>query len=234
MKIGILQSGHSPDALIEQLGDYGDLFTAMLADDDLTFKVFSVVDGIFPSGATAADGWLITGSRYGAYEDHHWIPPLEDLIREIHARALPMIGVCFGHQIIAQALGGKVEKFQGGWTVGRTEYEIEYETEYDMGGQKLAVNAWHQDQVTRRPDGARVLARNETCENAVLAYGDVIWTIQPHPEMSSEFVDGLIRFRGRGLVPDHLLDAAQARNELPNSNADIATLMIDFFKKKRL
>ncbi len=226
MKIGILQSGHSPDALIDKAGDYGDLFTAMLADDDLTFEVFSVVDGIFPSGAEAAEGWLITGSRYGAYEDHDWIPPLEDLIRDIHARALPMIGVCFGHQIIAQALGGKVEKFKDGWAVGRTEY--------DMGGQSLAVNAWHQDQVTRRPDEAQVLASNDFCENAVLAYGDTIWTIQPHPEMSPEFVDGLIRFRGRGLVPDALLDAAQARNNQPNSNADIATLMIDFFKKERL
>jgi len=226
MKIGILQSGHSPDALIEQTGDYGDLFTAMLVDDGLTFEVYSVVDGDFPSGPEAAEGWLITGSRYGAYEDHEWIPPLEDLIRAINARALPMIGVCFGHQIIAQALGGKVEKFKDGWAVGRTEY--------DMGGQKLAVNAWHQDQVTHRPDGARVLACNDFCENAVLAYGDTIWTIQPHPEMSPAFVDGLIRFRGRGLVPDALLDAAQARNGLPNNNADIARLMIDFFKKERL
>ena len=225
MKIGILQSGHSPDALIEKTGDYGDLFTAMLADDDLSFEVFSVVDGIFPFGPEAAEGWLITGSRYGAYENHDWIPPLEDLIRAIHARALPLIGVCFGHQIIAQSLGGTVEKFKDGWAVGRTEY--------DMDGQKLAVNAWHQDQVTRRPDGARVLARNEFCENAVLAYGDDIWTIQPHPEMSPEFVNGLIRFRGRGLVPDALLDAAQARNDLPNSNADIATMMIEFFKKER-
>jgi GMP synthase (glutamine-hydrolysing) len=226
MKIGILQSGHSPDALIDKTGNYGDLFTAMLADDGLTFEIFSVVDGKFPSNAEAAEGWLITGSRYGAYEDHDWIPPLEDLIRDIHARALPMIGVCFGHQIIAQALGGKVEKFKGGWAVGRTEY--------DMGGQTLAVNAWHQDQVTRRPDEARVLACNDFCENAVLAYGDTIWTIQPHPEMSSEFVDGLIRFRGRGLVPDALLDAALARIDQPNNNADIAALMIDFFKKARL
>lgn len=225
MKIGILQSGHSPDALIDQTGDYGDLFTKMLADDDLTFEVFSVVDGIFPPGPEAAEGWLITGSRYGAYEDHNWIAPLEDLIRDIHARALPLIGVCFGHQVIAQALGGKVEKFKGGWAVGLTEY--------DMGGQMLAVNAWHQDQVTHRPEGARVLASNDFCENAVLAYGDTIWTIQPHPEMSPEFVDGLIRFRGRGLVPDALLDAAQARNDLPNSNGDVATLMKDFFKKER-
>ncbi len=225
MKIGILQAGHAPEALIETTGDYGEIFTKMLADADLTFRIWSVVDGEFPGGADAADGWLITGSRHGAYEDHPWIAPLEDLIRDIHTRALPLIGVCFGHQIIAQALGGKVEKYPGGWCVGLTEYSLD--------GQTLMVNAWHQDQVTRRPAGARVLAGTDFCENAILAYGDTIWTIQPHPEISTEFIDGLIRARGRGLVPDALLDDALARLDQPNNNADIAALMIAFFKKER-
>ena len=225
MKIGILQAGHSPDALIATTGDYGELFTEMLADKDLTFQTWSVVDGVFPDGAQSAQGWLITGSRYGACENHAWIAPLEELIRDIHARDLPLIGVCFGHQIIAQALGGKVEKFAGGWSVGLTDYALDERT--------LTVNAWHQDQVTQRPDGAQVLASSDFCENAILAYGDTIWTIQPHPEMSNEFVDALIRARGRGLVPDDILDAAVAKLDQPNNNADIAAQMIAFFKKER-
>lgn len=225
MKIGILLTGHAPDTLISTTGDYDAIFAEMLGGHGLSFHNYPVVHGQFPQSAGDADGWLITGSKHGAYEDHPWIAPLEGLIRDIYASGLPLIGVCFGHQIIAQALGGKVEKFAGGWAVGHAEYT--------QGDQTLAVNAWHQDQVTRRPEDARVLARNDFCENAILAYGDTIWTIQPHPEFSAFFVDGLIRTRGRGVVPDALLEAAAAGLDRPNNNADIAAHMVGFFKKER-
>jgi len=225
MKIGILQTGHAPDTLIADTGDYDAIFMEMLGGHGLVFQNYTVVDGQFPDGAGDADGWLITGSRHGAYDDLEWIAPLEDLIREIHALGLPLIGVCFGHQIIAQALGGKVEKFAGGWAIGNTKYQ--------QGDQTLSLNAWHQDQVTRLPEGAEVLASNDFCENAILAYGDTIWTLQPHPEFSSFFVDGLIRTRGRGLVPGAILDAAAKELDKPNNNSDIATHMVEFFKKER-
>ncbi len=224
MKIGILQTGHAPDNMLDTMGDYDSIFQEVLAGHGFDFDNYAVVDSQFPSGAEAADGWLITGSKHGTYENHSWIPPLEDLIRDIVARELPLIGVCFGHQIIAQALGGKVEKFDGGWAVGRTEYRI--------GDRKLILNAWHQDQVTELPEGATVVGSNDFCRNAVLAYGDTVWTIQPHPEFSNAFVDGLIRTRGRGVVPDALLDAAASNLDGPNNNADIAAEMAAFFKRK--
>lgn len=225
MKIGILQTGHAPDTLIDRTGDYDEIFARMLGGHGLSFQNFAVVDGQFPASAGVADGWLITGSRHGAYDGLSWIAQLEELVREIDALGLPLIGICFGHQIIAQALGGKVEKFAGGWAVGRTEY--------NQGDRILTLYAWHLDQVTRRPDGARVLASNDFCENAILAYGDTIWTIQPHPEFDAAFVDGLIRTRGRGLVPDPLLDTASAGLDGANNNADIAAHMVEFFKKER-
>ena len=225
MRIGILQTGHAPDELRAALGDYSDLFQNMLAGHDFDFSVWNVVDGDFPEGPDAAEGWLITGSKHGAYEDHPWIPPLEDLIRAIDARRLPLIGVCFGHQIIAQALGGKVVKFPGGWSVGRTTYS--------MDGREVSLNAWHQDQVVDRPATARVLASNAFCENAVLAYGDHIWTVQPHPEFGAEFIDGLIRGRGQGVVPDDLLRAATANLDRPTDNHILASHMAGFFRKAR-
>lgn len=225
MKIGILQTGHSPDNMKDQLGDYGEMFTKLLGGHDFDFQIWSVVDGEFPDSAVDADGWLITGSKFGAYEDHDWIPPLEQLILAIRDAGRPLVGICFGHQIIAQALGGKVEKFEGGWSVGRTEYTV--------NGQPMALNAWHQDQVTALPQGAQVVGSSEFCANAALLYDDQIWTIQPHPEFNADFIDGLIRTRGKGVVPDAQLSAAATRLDAPTNNADIAKHIAEFFKKER-
>ena len=223
MRIGILQAGHSPDELRETVGDYGEMFTRLLGGHGFDFEIFSVVDGIFPPDLDAADGWLITGSKYGAYEDHDWIPPLEQLVRDIRDKGQPLVGVCFGHQIIAQALGGKVEKFDGGWSVGRQEY--------DFGDEKMALNAWHQDQVTVLPEEAEVIASTDFCANAALVYGDQILTIQPHPEFTSELVAGLIEHRGRGNVPDALLSTATENLNTATDNARFAHRMAETLKK---
>lgn len=224
MKIGILQTGHSPEGLIDTIGNYDALFEQLLDGNGFDFETFSVVDGEFPTGPQDAQGWLITGSRHGAYEDHTWIPPLEDLIRAIHDSGKPLIGVCFGHQIIAQALGGKVVKYEGGWSVGRTEYMLD--------GKPVVLNAWHQDQVTELPQDARVVGSSDFCANAMLAYGDTIWTVQPHPEFGADFIDGLIRTRGKGVVPDDQLVVASNNLALPTDNSDIAARMAQFFKSK--
>ena len=192
MKIGILQSGHAPDELLSERGDFDVHFARLLDGNGFTYETYNVVDMDFPDSATACDGWLITGSKHGAYEDHPFIPPLEELIREIYAADIPLVGVCFGHQIIAQALGGKVEKFAGGWAVGRTEY--------DWQGETVALNAWHQDQVIELPDTAEVVATNSFCENAALVYGKRAFTVQPHPEFDANFVEGLATNRGPGVA----------------------------------
>ena len=224
MLIGILQTGHAPDALRPTHGDYPDLFARLLAGRDLTFRTWAVVDGEFPAGPRDAEGWLITGSRHGAYEDHPWIPPLERLIREVVAARVPLVGICFGHQIVAQALGGRVRKHPGGWSVGRTEY--------DWAGEAVALNAWHQDQVVEVPKGAQVVATNAFCENAALLYGDTVFTVQAHPEFSSAWTADMIEGRGRGVVPDPLLDAALARGEAPIDDALLAGRIARFFHER--
>ncbi|MBE0413255.1 type 1 glutamine amidotransferase [Yoonia sp.] len=226
MKIGILQTGHAPDKLLAGFGDYDDLFKTLLAGQAFEFATYNIVDMQFPDAVTDHNGWLITGSKHGAYEDHAFIPPLEDLIRQIYNAEIPMVGICFGHQIIAQALGGKVEKFAGGWAVGRQTY--------DWDGQTIALNAWHQDQIAVRPADATVVASNAFCENAALIYGDRAFTVQAHPEFSAEFLAELARQRGPGVVPDAQLDAAHASVGEPTDNAKLAEKIAGFFKERKL
>lgn len=224
MKIGILQAGHFVPELQPALGDYTALYSRLLQGHGFDFDTFSVVDMEFPSGPDAADGWLISGSKHGAYEDHAFIPPLETLIRDIRATGKPLIGVCFGHQIIAQAFGGQVEKYHGGWSVGHTEYQIE--------GARVILNAWHQDQVVVPPEGAETVGSSDFCKHAALVYGDQIWTIQPHPEFESAAIDGLIRLRGDAVATERL-EQAKSLLAAGNNNPDIGQRMAAFYKKER-
>ncbi len=224
MKIGILQTGKAVPQVRARRGEYADIFADLLAGHGFDFAPYMVVDGVFPSGPEAADGWLITGSRHGVYEDLPWIGGLEAFIRRLHAARLPTIGVCFGHQIIAQALGGKVEKFSGGWAVGLQEYRFE-------DGTRMRLNAWHQDQVTRPPAGARVLAGNDFCAYASLRIGAHLLTIQPHPEFDAWQIGQLIAHRGRGAVPEPVLEAALERLDEADDSARYAQQMAQFFKE---
>ncbi|QXI63151.1 GMP synthase [glutamine-hydrolyzing] [Paracoccus marcusii] len=225
MRIGILQCGQSPAQLKRDLGDYPDMFVRLLAGRGFDFTTWHVEGMEFPQDIHDADGWLLTGSRHGAYEDHAFIPPLEDFIRRVHDAGVPMVGICFGHQIIAQALGGTVVKHPGGWAVGAQDY--------DFGGQPVTLNAWHQDQVVALPPGAQVAGRNVFCENAALIYGDRAFTVQAHPEFGDDFIQGLMDTRAKGVVPDDLLAGAAARM----GQADGASLLADrieaFFKQPR-
>ena len=224
MLIGILQTGYAPDALRED-GDYPDMFERLLDGHGFDFRTWRVVDTEFPASVTEADGWLITGSKHGVYEDHAFIAPLEQFVRDAFAARVPVAGICFGHQVMATALGGKVEKFSGGWSVGPTEY--------DFGGERLVLNAWHQDQVVAPPPGAEVIATTPFCAHAGFAYGDRGISVQPHPEFADDFVAGLIESRGRGLVPDAQLDDAKARLGQKLDTDRIAAQIAAFFKTHR-
>lgn len=223
MKIGILQTGRSPDELREKHGDYDDFFKKMLAGRGFDFVTYKALDGVLPASIHDADGWLITGSKFGAYEGHDWIPPLEDFLRDVFDAGVPIVGVCFGHQILAQALGGKVEKFAGGWSVGATDYEV-------TDGPSERILAWHQDQVTEIPDQAEVIGSSDFCANAILAYGDKALTIQPHPEFTSAFLADLVEAR-RNILPDNIASGALARNEETLTSAGYADKFEEFFKR---
>lgn len=223
MKIGILKCGEPPEVMRATLGSYDDMFRQMLDGRGFTFASWHVEVMEFPASIHDADGWLLSGSRHGVYEDHAFIPRLEDFIRQAYVNHVPLVGICFGHQIIARALGGEVEKFQGGWAIGPQDY--------DFDGTIIRMNAWHQDQVVRRPVDARTAGSNDFCLNAALVYGDRTFSVQAHPEFGDAVIDGLIAAKGAALPPD-LVAAARARRGTADSGA-IADRIEAFFKTPR-
>lgn len=221
MFLGILQTGRVSDDARALYGGYLDMFARLFEPRGFELRLWEVVDGELPEGPDAADAWLITGSPHAVYEDRPWIAPLEALIRDIRDAGRPLVGICFGHQIVAQAFGGRVEKFPGGWALGRRTYEI--------AGRKLAMNAAHQDQVIDPPQGATHLGGNAFTKHAALAYGDHILTLQPHPEIEAGFMSYLLRLRGTHLSPGEL-DAAIAELDAENDAALVADWLADILR----
>ncbi len=225
MHIGILKCGQSPEVIRDEQGDYDTMFERLLDRRGFRFSSWHVENMEFPVSIHDAQGWLLTGSRHGTYEDLPFIPPLEHFIREAYDAAIPLVGICFGHQIIAQALGGKVMKSPKGWIVGAQEY--------DFNGQKIVLNAWHQDQVVELPADAYVVAQNESCENAALIYGDRAFTVQAHPEFDDSFIEGLIAHRAEGIVPPERIAEAQSRMGAALQSSNIADRIEGFYKAPR-
>jgi GMP synthase-like glutamine amidotransferase len=157
---------------------------------------------------------LITGSPAGVYDDYPWIEPLMEFIRA--ADESKMVGVCFGHQVMAHALGGHVEKSHKGWGAGLHTYSIVHPEPWDDGVKSISVPASHQDQVIVQPPNTDVVAASEFTPFASLAWTDrPAISFQFHPEFSPEFAKALIRER-YDRVNDP--DAAIASLDGPNDN----------------
>jgi len=224
MKIGILQTGRPPVALQDRHAQYPTMFERLFEGHGFSFETFAVIDDVFPASIHACDGWLITGSAHGAYDPLPWIARLEGFIRDAYKAGVPVAGICFGHQVMAQALGGKVEKYSGGWGVGTMEYRL-------SNGETIRVNALHQDQVVQKPADAEVICSSEFCENAGLAYGDRALSFQPHPEFDDSFIRDIVGFRRGTTIPEDRADAAIASLGAERHSALLARRIAEFFRQ---
>lgn len=213
MRIGIIETGRPPEALQGEHGSYPDMFVRLLGREnpEFAFTTFAAIDGEVPSDPKSCDGWLITGSRHGVYERLPWMAKLSELIRSAVAAKVPVVGICFGHQIMADALGGKVEKSDRGWGIGLHEYTVKAPAGApgDVPA-TITVPAVHQDQVVALPPGATVVAASDFCPYAAIAYDDTGLSFQGHPEFSEAYQRDLIAARRDTIIPAPVADAGLA------------------------
>ncbi len=235
MKLGILETGRiTPEKMAKKYGTYHGMFVRLLENKgiDLNFVPYAVIDDIFPVSTDECDAWLITGSKHGAYEDLPWIRKLEDFIRSAAAENIPMIGICFGHQVIAKALGGIVNKSEKGWGLGVHDYDILKRPAWidHHDDVKFSINAIHQDQVIKPPEHAEVIASSDFCPHAMLVYGETILTLQGHPEFEHDFYSDLIHARKGVTFDENHAEHALSRKDEPIYSMTVAKWIIRFLK----
>ncbi|MEO1136810.1 MAG: gamma-glutamyl-gamma-aminobutyrate hydrolase family protein [Pseudomonadota bacterium] len=206
MHIRILETGEPPAPLNARFGDYTAMFQRLLSPHSprLTFSSTAAHKEAAMPSVAAFDGLLITGSPAGVYDGHDWIDASATLVRETAKAGKPQVGICFGHQLMAEAFGGKAEKSEKGWGVGVHDYAIKAEAPWMAPpSNRIACAAMHQDQVTDLPPDARILGGSEFCPMGVLKYaqGPAI-SFQQHPEFDHEYGETLLRFRADRIPKD--------------------------------
>ena len=198
MIIGILKTDDVRPEWVPEFGQYPDMFIALFRklDPELQFAEYDVQRGIYPADINEVDAYFITGSKSSVYDDAPWIVELATFVQRLQSRGKKLVGICFGHQLIAHALGGKVEKSSKGWGVGVHTHEFVYKPPWrDQGDANLDILVSHQDQVVKVANDAQVLAGSEFCKNAVCQIGENILTFQGHPEFVPGYSRELMTFR---------------------------------------
>jgi len=204
MRLGLLVCDHVRPEFLHISGDYPDMFRRLFArHPDVEFVVYDVIGGELPSDPGECDAWITTGSRHSVNDDELWIRNLEQFVRDVAKEPMPFVGVCFGHQLIAKALGGTVVKSDRGWGVGAKKVEVK--DSIGLGTSYRILNS-HQDQIDSLPPGAEILGWNEHCPVSMIGVGENMVGIQGHPEFDPAYSEALMESRRGTLIPEATVD----------------------------
>jgi GMP synthase-like glutamine amidotransferase len=229
LRLGILKTGRPPRPAIPQFGTYPDMFMQLLGHGAYDYRVYAADEGELPDRPEACDAYLVTGSAAGVYDPDPWIAGLLDFLRGAKGRA-KLVGVCFGHQAMAQAFGGRVEKSDKGWGIGEAEYRVlSREPWMDGAADAIRLPVSHQDQVVARPPGAEVIAASDFTPIGALAWRDQpAISMQPHPEFDPAYAKALIEARRGKVYPDAEADRAVASFGRPDDRARVGRWIRNF------
>ena len=220
-RVTIIETGLVSPKNRELHGSYPQMFEQMIgaADASVTFNTVSIPAGEPLPDLEGLEAILITGSSAGVYDGFDWIAPLEAFVRAAHDKKVPMVGVCFGHQLIAQALGGTVRKSEKGWGLGRHVYDVAAGNGL-IDGRHIALACSHQDQVITPPAGTKTILSSDFTPHAGLLYeGGTTLSVQPHPEFSVGFALACCEMAGKGDAPDGVVVPAKASLAEPLDSA---------------
>ena len=233
MKIGILQCDSTNENFRDEHGNYPEMFMSLFksVDPDLDFKNYDVQLEQYPQTLKECDAYLITGSRLSVYDDEPWIRKLEKYVVELHRQKHPLLGICFGHQMVAKALGGKTEASERGWGVGVQNYQtVTTQAWIEPALEQFSLLASHKDQVTKLPEGAELIAESDFCPYAAFRIDDHILTFQGHPEFQKAYSKALLNLRKEILGPK-VFEAGMKSLEQTIQPQQIAHWMLNFLRK---
>ncbi len=233
MKVGILKTDAVKPDLAAEFGEYPDMFANVLlaVEPDLILVTYEVVDGEYPADLDEVDAYIITGSKLSVYDDVPWVRRLKGFVVQLHEAKKKLIGICFGHQMVAEALGGKTLPADSGWCVGVHAIEpTEDAARYGLSSSTIRLRSNHRDQVATLPTGGKLLASTKACPIASIGLDDHILTFQGHPEFSEGYARALLNMR-RDILGEELYQTAINSLETETDNLQVARYIVDFISR---
>ncbi len=226
-QINIILCDTFPGLLPEWIPSYVSMFTRMFdaaaGGRELTYKVYEAMNGELPGEISADELYLITGCNLGVYDEIDWIKELLTWIAEADRAKALLVGICFGHQAVAEALGGKVVRSEKGWGIGIRESVITDPSMQEYFPHKtLRLLYNHHDQVVRLPRGAVVVAESDFCPYESMRIGNHILTFQGHPEYVSQYEEHLIRNFADGEPESVKLAALRSLSQMDHQGIAVA------------